>query len=137
MDTIRCLYEMGFWLGIVTLVIPGFNDSDDELRRLTEFIASVSTDIPWHATGFHKDYKMTDRDNTSAEILMPAAGIGRRSGLRYVYVGNLPGEVGGLENTRCHHCRQMLIKRYGYLITGYHLTSNGCCPSCGTRVPGR
>ena len=137
LDTIRRLHEMGFWLEIVTLVIPGFNDSDDELQRLTEFIASVSADIPWHATGFHKDYKMTDPDNTTAEILMRAAAIGSRSGLRYVYAGNLPGEVGNLENTHCHNCQQMLIERYGYLITGYHLTSNGCCPSCGTRVPGR
>jgi pyruvate formate lyase activating enzyme len=137
LDTIRRLHEMDFWLEIVTLVIPAFNDSDDELQRLTEFIASVSTDIPWHATAFHKDYKMTDPDNTSAEILMRAGEIGRRSGLRYVYAGNLPGEVGDLENTRCPHCRRLLIERYGYLITGYHLTSNGCCPSCGTRVPGR
>jgi len=137
LDTIRRLHEMGFWLEIVTLVIPGFNDSDDELQRLTAFIASVSADIPWHATAFHKDYKMTDPENTPAETLMRAAAIGRTSGLRYVYAGNLPGEVEDLENTRCHICRQMLIERYGYLIMGYHLTSNGCCPSCGTRVPGR
>jgi len=97
----------------------------------------VSTDIPWHATAFHKDYKMTDPDNTSAEILMRAGAIGRKSGLRYVYAGNLPGEVGDLENTRCHDCRQILIERYGYLIKSYHLTSHGCCPSCGTTVPGR
>jgi pyruvate formate lyase activating enzyme len=113
------------------------NDSDGELQRLTEFIASVSTDIPWHATAFHKDYKMTDPDNTSAEILLRAGEIGRKSGLRYVYAGNLPGEIGDLENTRCHNCQQLLIERYGYLIMGYHLTSSGSCPSCGTRVPGR
>jgi len=137
LDTIRRLHEMGFWLEIVTLVIPGFNDSDDELQRLTEFIASVSTDIPWHATAFHKDYKMTDPDNTSAQTLMRAAEIGKKAGLRHVYAGNLPGEVGDLENTRCHNCQQLLIERYGYLIMGYHLTSSGCCPSCGTRIPGR
>jgi pyruvate formate lyase activating enzyme len=137
LDTIRRLHEMGFWLEIVTLVISGFNDSDDELKGLTEFIASVSPDIPWHATAFHKDYKMTDPDNTSAKTLMRAAEIGRKSGLRYIYAGNLPGEVGDLENTRCLNCRQLLIERYGYLITGYHLTSNGCCPSCAARVPGR
>ena len=137
LDTIRRLYEMGFWLEIVTLVIPAFNDSDDELNRLTAFVASVSPDIPWHATAFHKDYKMTDPDNTSAETLMRAAEIGRKSGLRYIYVGNLPGEIGDLENTRCPNCQQLLIERYGYLIMGYHLTSNGCCPSCGTRIPGR
>jgi pyruvate formate lyase activating enzyme len=137
LDTIRRLHQMDFWLEIVTLVIPGFNDSDDELQRLTEFIASVSPDIPWHATAFHKDYKMTDPDNTNAQTLMRAAEIGKKAGLRHVYAGNLPGEVGDLENTRCQHCRQLLIERYGYLITGYHLTSNGCCPSCGMRVPGR
>ena len=80
---------------------------------------------------------MTDPDNTSAQTLMRAAEIGRKSGLHYVYAGNLPGEVGDLENTRCHNCRQILVERYGYLITDYHLTSAGCCPSCGTRVPGR
>ena len=137
LDTIRRLYEMGFWLEIVTLVIPGFNDSDDELKRLTEFVASVSPDIPWHATAFHKDYKMTGPDNTSAETLMRAAEIGKKAGLRHVYAGNLPGEVGDLENTRCHNCQQLLIERYSYLIMGYHLTSSGCCPSCGTRIPGR
>ena len=133
----RLHHEMGFWLEIVTLVIPGFNDSDDELWRLTEFIASVSTDIPWHTTAFHKDYKMTDPDNTSAQTLMRAAEIGRKSGLHYIYAGNLPGEVGDFESTRCHNCRQILVERYGYLITGYQLTSTGCCPSCATRVPGR
>src|SRR5438128_6011191 len=137
LDTIRQLHEMGFWLEIVTLVIPGFNDSNDELTRLAEFLASVSPDIPWHATAFHKDYKMTDPDNTSAKTLMRAAEIGRKSGLRYIYAGNLPGEVGDLENTRCLNCRQLLIERYGYLITGYHLTANGCCPSCGASIPGR
>jgi len=136
LDTIRCLYEMGFWLEIVTLVIPGFNDSDDELKRLTEFTASVSPEIPWHATAFRKNYKMTDPDNTSAQTLMRAAEIGKNAGLRHVYAGNLPGEVGDLENTRCHNCRQLLIERYSYLITGYHLTPNGCCPACGTGIPG-
>ena len=137
LDTIRRLHEMDFWLEVVTLVIPGFNDSDDELQRLAEFLASVSPAIPWHVTAFHKDYKMTDPDNTSAETLLRAAGIGKRAGLRYVYAGNLPGQVGDLENTRCPTCQDLLIERYGYLITGYHLTPNGCCPSCGSSIPGR
>ena len=137
LDTIRRLHEMDFWLEVVTLVIPGFNDSDDELQRLAEFLASVSPDIPWHVTAFHKDYKMTDPENTGVETLVRAAGIGKRAGLRYVYAGNLPGQVGELENTRCPTCQDLLIERYGYLITGYHLTSNGCCPSCGSSIPGR
>src|SRR6266571_3809803 len=137
LDTIRRLQEMGFWLEIVTLLIPGFNDSDDELKRLSEFLVSVSPYIPWHVTAFHKDYRMTGPDNTSAETLMRAAEIGRKAGLRYVYAGNLPGKVGDLENTRCPNCQQLLIERYGYLITGYFLTREGSCWNCGTAIPGR
>jgi pyruvate formate lyase activating enzyme len=137
LDSIRRLYQMGFWLEIVTLIIPGFNDSDDELSRLAEFLGSVSPDIPWHVTAFHKDYKMTDPENTSPGTLMQAAAIGKRAGLRYVYAGNLPGQVGNLEDTRCVNCKELLIERESYLVTGYHLTPKGCCPSCGTGVPGR
>ena len=137
LETIRRLYEMEFWVEIVTLVIPGFNDSDAELQRLAEFLVSVSPDIPWHVTAFHQDYKMTDPENTSAETLMRAAAIGRRAGLRYIYAGNLPGQVGDLENTRCPTCQELLVERYGYLITGYHLTPHGGCPACGSSIPGR
>jgi pyruvate formate lyase activating enzyme len=137
LETIRRLHEMGFWVEIVTLIIPGFNDSDDELARLAEFLVSVSPDIPWHATAFHKDYRMTDPDDTTAETLLRAAEIGKRAGLRFIYAGNLPGQVGDLENTRCPECRELVIERYGYLITSYRLTPNGSCPSCGTSVPGR
>src|SRR3954468_5669867 len=111
LDTIRRLHEMNFWVEIVTLLIPGFNDSRAELTRLTSFVASVSPDIPWHVTAFHGDYKMTDPQNTTPEMLMAAADIGRVNGLRYVYAGNLPGEVGDLENTRCASCREPLIAR--------------------------
>ncbi|MBV8891090.1 MAG: AmmeMemoRadiSam system radical SAM enzyme, partial [Acidobacteria bacterium] len=104
LDTIRRLHQIGIWLEIVTLLIPGFNDSDDELRQLTEFLVSVSPDIPWHVTAFHKDYKMTDPDDTRPEDLLRAADIGRRSGLNFVYAGNLPGRVGELEDTRCPNC---------------------------------
>ena len=137
LETISSLYRQGFWLEIVTLLIPGFNDSEDEVRRLAAFLAAVSPDIPWHVTAFHQDYKMTDPDNTSPEMLMAAAEIGRQEGLRYVYAGNLPGRVGDLENTRCPDCRTLLIERFGYLILGYHLTPQGNCPSCGLAVPGR
>ncbi|MBI4455203.1 MAG: AmmeMemoRadiSam system radical SAM enzyme [Acidobacteria bacterium] len=137
LDTIDRLHEAGFWVEIVTLLIPGFNDSQDELKRLVSFLASVSPDIPWHVTAFHKDYKMTGPENTQPEMLMRAAAIGKRAGLHYVYAGNLPGMVGDLENTRCPNCNELLIERHGYLITGYRLASTGCCPSCGTGIPGR
>lgn len=137
LDSIRRLHDMGIWLELVTLLIPGFNNSDDELKRLTEFVASLSPDIPWHVTAFHQDYKMTDPADTTPEDLMRAAEIGKKAGLRFIYAGNLPGRVGDLENTRCPNCRTLLIERYGYLITGYHLTPNGACPKCATAIPGR
>ena len=137
LDTIRRLHAMGFWLEIVTLLIPGFNDSRDELQRLTSFVASVSPDIPWHVTAFHGDYKMTEPQNTTAEMLLEAAAIGRDAGLRYVYAGNLPGAVEGLEDTRCASCGETLITRYGYYIRDYRITPGGTCPSCAAPIPGR
>lgn len=137
LDTIRRLHQMGIWLEIVTLLIPGFNDSEGELRGLTEFIASVSCDIPWHVTAFHKDYKMNDPADTRPEDLLRAAKIAREAGLRYVYAGNLPGRVGDLENTHCHRCQRLQIGRHGYLVRQYRLTQEGKCESCGESVPGR
>jgi pyruvate formate lyase activating enzyme len=137
LDTIRWLHDNGVWLEIVTLLIRGFNDADDELRKLAEFLASVSPEIPWHVTAFHKDYKMTDAADTRPEDLLRAAGIGKAVGLQNVYAGNLPGRVGDLEDTFCHCCGSRLIHRYGYFIEEYRLTANGCCPDCGNAVPGR
>jgi len=137
LETIRRLHQMGVWLEIVTLLIPGFNDGEAELRGLTDFVASVSPDIPWHVTAFHQDYKMDDPANTTAADLRRAAEIGRKAGLRYVYAGNLPGSVGDLEDTRCHQCGASLIKRSGYFVQDYRVTSEGKCPSCETAIPGR
>ena len=137
LDTIRALHQMGVWLEIVTLLIPGFNDSDEELRRLTAFLAGVSPDVPWHVTAFHQDYKMTSPADTRPEDLLRAAAIGREAGLRYIYAGNLPGKVEGLEDTRCHSCGETLIQRYGYSIEKYKLTPEGNCPACHAPVPGR
>src|ERR1022692_600967 len=137
LDSIRSLHRMGVWLEVVTLLIPGFNDSDDELRNLTAFLAGVSPDIPWHVTAFHQDYKMTSPADTRPADLLRAVAIGREAGLRYIYAGNLPGQVEGLEDTHCHQCGEMLIQRYGYSIEKYKLTAQGECPACHTPVPGR
>ena len=128
---------MGFWLEIVTLLIRGFNDSDDELRRLTEFLAGISPHIPWHVTAFHKDYKMTSPEDTRPEDLLRAAEIGKGAGLRYIYAGNIPGMVGDLEDTHCHNCGKTLIKRYSYLVEDYRLSPEGCCLFCGAAIPGK
>jgi AmmeMemoRadiSam system radical SAM enzyme len=136
LETVRMVHERGFWEEIVTLVIPGFNDSEDELRRAADFIAGVSPDIPWHVTAFHQDYKMTENANTTAEQLIRACEIGREAGLRYVYAGNLPGKVGRWENTYCPACDELLVERYGYLIKQMKVTPAGQCPKCRTAIPG-
>jgi pyruvate formate lyase activating enzyme len=135
LDTIKLLVEKQFWVEIVTLVIPGFNDSDVELTQIAEFLASVSLDLPWHVTAFHQDYKMRDHANTAASTLLRAAEIGKRAGLRYVYAGNLPGRVGIYENTYCPSCQMLLIERYGYTILKKVL-EDGACPDCHTLIPG-
>jgi len=135
--TIRMLKDRDFWIEIVTLIVPGFNDDLDELRRMTDFLASVDPLIPWHVTAFHPDYKMTDGNrHTTAEELLEIADIGRNAGLKFIYQGNLPGQVGEGENTRCHQCKTTLIARHGFTVTKNRLDATGCCPSCGERIPG-
>jgi pyruvate formate lyase activating enzyme len=136
LDTIRGLRRRGFWLEVVTLVIPGFNDSAEELTDIARFLSGVSPDIPWHVTAFHKDYRMTDPEATPWRTLVRAAEIGRGEGLRYVYAGNLPGRVGPWERTRCPSCGAVLIDRIGYRILDYRLTESGACPGCGTTIAG-
>ncbi len=136
LDTIRLAVKMGLWVEIVTLVIPGFNDSPAELLDAARFIASVSVDIPWHVTAFHPDYKMVDPPATSIRTLIQAAEIGEEAGLRYVYAGNIPGRVGDYEDTRCPACQAALIRRYGYVIQEYRITGAGTCPECGVKIPG-
>jgi pyruvate formate lyase activating enzyme len=136
LDAIGLVYEMGFWLEVVTLVIPGFNDSVDELMDAARTIYAISPDIPWHVTAFHKDYKMTAPPNTTVETLIRAAEIGQEAGLNYVYAGNLPGRVGKYENTNCPHCGIAVIKRFGYTIIDYVITASGTCPKCGTTIAG-
>ena len=136
LDSIRRIYEMGFWLEIVTLVVPGFNDSEAELAGMAGFIAGISRDIPWHVTAFHKDFKMTGPDDTPPGTLVRAAALGRAAGLRYVYAGNLPGETGELENTRCPSCGCAVVERRGFRVLRNRLSSDGKCPACGTAIPG-
>jgi pyruvate formate lyase activating enzyme len=127
---------MGLWLEVVTLVVPGFNDSNTELWEAARFLAGVSPDIPWHVTAFHSDYKMGNTDNTPAQTLLRAAEIGREAGLHYVYAGNLPGRVEEYETTFCPKCNTALVKRTGYVIREVDVTHQGTCPKCGTVIPG-
>jgi pyruvate formate lyase activating enzyme len=136
LDTIQMAKAMGFWVEIVTLVIPGFNDSNEELMDTAQFIRSVSPEIPWHVTAFHPDYKMGDADFTPASTLLRAAEIGQETGLHFVYAGNLPGSVKNYENTYCPKCNTVLVGRYAYRILRDRLSGSGVCPKCGTEIPG-
>jgi pyruvate formate lyase activating enzyme len=135
LQTIRMLHQMGFWLEVVTLVVPGFNDEGEELSEMAAFLASVSLDIPWHVTAFHQDYKMTDPDNTGVATLLRAAEIGTSAGLRFVYAGNIPGQVGRWENTYCPGCGTLLIERYGFRVRRNRI-DGGACPDCQRIIPG-
>lgn len=135
LDTIRGLKQRGIWLEVVTLVVPDFNDSDEELTNIAEFLAGVDVDIPWHVTAYHQDYKMTDNPNTDASTLLRAYEIGKRAGLRYIYPGNIPGRVGDREGTHCPRCDALLIGRTGFRVTSFRLI-DGKCPDCATPIPG-
>jgi pyruvate formate lyase activating enzyme len=135
--TIRMLKARGFWVEIVTLVVPGFSDDADDLKRMAEFLASVDTLMPWHMTAFHPDYKMTDGyRSTTVDDLMKIVEYGKQTGLKYMYPGNLPGQVGDLENTRCHHCNATVITRFGFLVQENRVGADGLCPDCRKPLPG-
>jgi pyruvate formate lyase activating enzyme len=136
LDTIRMAHQLGLWVEVVTLVIPGFNDGTDELMDAGRFITSISPNIPWHVTAFHPDYKMTEANPTPVKTLQRAAEIGQEAGLKYVYAGNLPGSLQEYENTRCPKCQMLLIERTGYVIYKYQITETGTCQKCGTKIPG-
>jgi pyruvate formate lyase activating enzyme len=133
LDSIRYAHKLGLWVEIVTLLVPGFNDSAEELKDMANFIHSVSPEIPWHISAFRPEYKMTDRPSTSPVQVMASVDLGYEQGLHYVYGGNVPGEMG---NTNCHQCGESLIKRSGYQIREYRITSLGTCPACDTTIPG-
>jgi len=135
LETLCGLVARGLWVEVVTLLVPGFNDSAGELADLTGFLAGLSPDIPWHVTAFHRDYRMFGPRDTGALALLRAAEIGRRAGLRFVYAGNLPGHTGDLEDTRCPGCGATLVERRGFRVLSNRLR-DGCCPTCARRIPG-
>jgi pyruvate formate lyase activating enzyme len=132
LDAIKLYKKSGIWIEITTLVIPGQNDSEQELREIAEFIGSVGQDIPWHVSRFHPAYKLLDQPVTPVETLKKARDIGIEAGLRYVYQGNVPGEG---EDTSCWNCRQIVVKRFGYRIIE-NKVKEGKCGHCGTALDG-
>ncbi len=133
LDNVQLLHELGVWVEITTLIIPGLNDSIEELRDIAKFIKSVSPAIPWHVTAFHPTYKMMDREPTPVSILRKAREIGLEEGLRFVYEGNIPGEGG--ENSYCPACGTELIHRFGFSLQVNNLLA-GRCAECGEVIEG-
>ena len=131
LDSIRLYKKLGIWVELTTLIVPGENDSIDELKKLSKFIADLDKDTPWHITRFYPMFKMSHLPPTPVETLQKAALLGKETGLRYVYTGNVQG---GQEDTICPKCGAVAIKRNGFLIRSQ--LENGKCKSCGTTIPG-
>jgi pyruvate formate lyase activating enzyme len=134
LDSIKLHHELGIWIEIATLVIPGHNDTKEDFEGIAKFIASVDPEIPWHVTRFHPDYKLTSVQATPAATLRSAREIGLKTGLKYVYEGNIPGEE--KEDTHCPKCGKLLIKRFGFAVMK-NLIKDGKCPDCQTKIAGR
>jgi pyruvate formate lyase activating enzyme len=135
LDTLKYIAkETKIWLEITTLLVPGENDSDDELKRLAEFIVNeAGADVPWHISRFHPQYKYLNSVSTPLKALERAEEIGKAAGLHYVYLGNVPGSKS--ESTFCYNCGRVLIERIGYHISANHIMDS-CCPDCGTKIAG-
>ncbi|HSR11969.1 MAG TPA: AmmeMemoRadiSam system radical SAM enzyme [Thermodesulfobacteriota bacterium] len=131
--SLRVMKDLGVWVEITTLIIPGLNDSEEELEELARFIVSLGPEVPWHISRFHPMYKMLDRSPTSVGMLERARQIGIDAGLRYVYTGNVPGDTG--EDTFCFQCGQLLVDRFGFQIGRYEI-KNSKCPQCGAAING-
>lgn len=133
LQAIRLYHELGVWVEVTTLVVPGLNDSDEELSEIARFIHSVDPEMPWHVSQFYPAYKMLDRPPTPVATLERALEIGKRAGLAYVYVGNVPGAQG--ESTYCPGCGEMLIHRRGLSMLENRIRG-GACPDCQRLIAG-
>jgi len=133
LDSLQKMKERGIWLEITTLLIPGLNDSVEELKDIAAFIASLGSETPWHISRFHPQFKMLNKPSTPISFLHRARNIGKEAELKYVYSGNVPGDEG--ENTYCSNCEKLLIKRYGYRIIDNNLSGSSCL-HCGKDLEG-
>ncbi len=132
-ENIKEVYKRGIWLELTTLVIPGYNDSKEELFQIAKFIKDISPNIPWHISRFFPAYKMTNIPPTPKQTLLNAYKIGKEVGLNYVYLGNMPNSK--YESTYCPRCKRLLIERLGFEILANYLEENKC-PDCQEKIPG-
>lgn len=133
LDNLKYMKELGIWVEVTTLIIPGLNDDEAELKEAAQFIATeLGPETPWHISRFFPAYKMRDVSPTPVATLQKAQALGRTAGLRYTYIGNAPGE----ENTYCHQCQALLVRRSGFSILKSYVTPDETCPDCGAPVDG-
>ncbi len=132
LESIRLMKKLDIWVEVTTLVVPGENDGEEELRNIARFIAETDADIPWHISRFHPNYQYTDTRATPIETLRKACSIGKNEGLRYIYVGNVIGES---EDTLCPSCGKTLIRRFGFSISDYKIKDSACA-FCGKQIAG-
>jgi len=131
---LQVLKEQGVWLEITNLVVPSWSDNLDTIKRMSDWlVANRLSDCPLHFTRFMPLYKLTQLPLTPVSILEQARDIALNVGMRYVYVGNVPGHPA--ENTYCHQCKKLIIERKGFSILANHLVK-GKCKFCGQNVPG-
>ena len=133
LKTLELMKKMNVWVEVTTLLVPGLNDSKEELQQLAKFLVNLDPDIPWHISRFHPTYRLTNVRATPPESIRKAKDIGYEAGLKYVYTGNLPGDDG--EKTFCHQCKELLIDRYGFYVRK-NVIANSRCPKCSAEIPG-
>lgn len=134
LDSIAYMKKLGIWIEITTLIVPQMNDDEKELKDIAEFIAGVGTEIPWHISRFHPQYKMTDKPPTPIGVMRKAYELGKSAGLKYVYMGNVAGDE--TENTFCWNCGAKLIERFGFSVGKNIITKDSTCPKCGAKIDG-
>jgi len=132
LNNIRIMKEMGIWVEVTTLIIPGLNDSNEELKKIAKFLVTTGNDIPWHISAYYPQYK-SNIPPTDINRIQNAINIGKQAGLKYVYGGNISGSE--YENTYCYKCGNLLIKRIGFSITENKIV-NKACPNCGLSIDG-
>ncbi|HPM40883.1 MAG TPA: AmmeMemoRadiSam system radical SAM enzyme [bacterium] len=134
LDSIRYMKSAGIWVEVTTLVVPGMNDDPAELRDIANFIVGVGREIPWHISRFVPHFGMSDREPTPVETLKSALETGKKAGLRYVYMGNVPGDES--ENTFCWSCGEKIVEREGFRVLSNRVTNRGECPKCRAKIDG-
>jgi pyruvate formate lyase activating enzyme len=132
LENIKLMHEMGIWVEVTTLLIPGLNDSEDELTKIADFLAGISNSLPWHVSAYFPQYK-SDIPATGMRDIIKAIGIGKKAGLKYIYGGNIPGS--SYENTYCSNCGDLVLKRIGFSVLDKKIKDD-CCLKCGSKIEG-